>query len=213
MIFFKDKMTHKFHMLFPEDFFEPVPTKNDLVWGNHLDCLRDEWFVVLFDRLAYLQYLTLPQRMNRQNAVDPVYNATLKALTWPDKEEWARRLKVPRKKAFAKMASIDTDSTEVGPSLSGSSTLAQVSLTLSLRLLEWKVSMQHWIQRRTLTQTMKPTSGQMSMTKNWLEAFWPVAMVHHPCRIQSFNYRYRKIETCPMAHDNQETQTWSSGTH
>jgi hypothetical protein len=129
-------------MLFPEDFFEPVPTKNDLVWGNYLDCLRDEWFV-LFDRLAYLQYLTLPQRMNRQNAVDPVYNATLKALTWPDKEEWARRLKVPRKKAFAKMASIDTDSTEVGPSLSGSSTLAQVSQTLSLRLLEWKVSMQH----------------------------------------------------------------------
>jgi hypothetical protein len=42
---------------------------------------------VLFDRMAHLQYVTLPQRINRPNAVNPVYYATLKALTWPDNEE------------------------------------------------------------------------------------------------------------------------------
>jgi hypothetical protein len=115
-------------MLFPDDFFEPVPTKNDLVWGNYLDCLREEWFV-LFDRLAHLQYVTLPQQINRQNAVDPVYHATLKALTWPDKEEWAKRLKVPRKKTITRVASIETDLPRVGPNSSGLSTLPQISQT------------------------------------------------------------------------------------
>jgi hypothetical protein len=60
-------------MLLPEDFFEPVPMKIDLVQGNYLDCLREEWFV-LFDRLAHLEYVTLPQRINRQNAIDPVFH-------------------------------------------------------------------------------------------------------------------------------------------
>ncbi len=32
MVIFKAEATHKYYMLFPEDFFEPVPTKNDLVW-------------------------------------------------------------------------------------------------------------------------------------------------------------------------------------
>jgi hypothetical protein len=34
---------------------------------------------VFFDRLAYQQYVTLPQQINRQNAIDPVYHVTLKA--------------------------------------------------------------------------------------------------------------------------------------
>jgi hypothetical protein len=128
MIFLKDEKKHEHYMLFPDNFFEPVPTKIDLVWGNYLDCLREEWFV-LFDRLAHLQYVTLPQRINRQNAVDPVFHATLKALTWPDKEERAKRLKVPRKKTITRVASIETDLPRVGPSLSGVSTLPQISQT------------------------------------------------------------------------------------
>jgi hypothetical protein len=128
MIFLKDVRTHEHYMLFPDDFFEPVPTKIDLVWGNYLDCLRDEWFVS-FDRLAHLQYVTLPQQINRQNAVDSVYHATLKALTWPDKEERAKRLKVPRKKTITIAASIETDLPRVGPSSSGLSTLPQISQT------------------------------------------------------------------------------------
>jgi hypothetical protein len=39
MAFLKDETTQKDYMLFPEDFFEPVPTEYDLVWGNYLDCL------------------------------------------------------------------------------------------------------------------------------------------------------------------------------
>ncbi len=84
---------------------------------------------MLFDRLAHLQYVTLPQRINRLNAVDPVYHATLKALTWPDKEERAKRLKVPRKKTITRVASIETDLPTVGPSSSGLSTLPQISQT------------------------------------------------------------------------------------
>jgi hypothetical protein len=128
MIFLKDETTHEHYMLFPYDFFVPVPTKIDLVWGNYLDCLREEWFV-LFDRLAHLQYVMLPQRINRQNAVDPVYHATLKALTWPDKEDRAKRLKAPRKKTITRVASIKTDLPRVGPSSSGLSTLPQISQT------------------------------------------------------------------------------------
>jgi hypothetical protein len=53
------------------------------------------------DCLDYLQFVTLPQQINQDNAVDPVFLKTLKALTWPDKEERANRLKVPKKKALA----------------------------------------------------------------------------------------------------------------
>jgi hypothetical protein len=128
MIFLKDKTTQELYMLFPQDFLEPVSTKNDFVWENYLDCLWEEWFV-LFDRLVFLQYVTLPQRINRENAVDPLYSATLKALNWPDKEDQAQHMKVPRKKALAKMAWIETDSSGIGRRSSGSSTLAQVSQT------------------------------------------------------------------------------------
>jgi hypothetical protein len=128
MVFSKDEMTQEVYLLFPDDFFEPVPTKDDLVWGNCLDGLREEWFV-LFDRLAHLQFVTLPQRINQDNAVDPVYKDTMKALSWPDKERRANCGKVPRKKALAKMARIKTDSSEVGSSAIGSSSLAQVSQT------------------------------------------------------------------------------------
>ncbi len=128
MGFFKDETTHEFHILFPEEFFEPVPTKDDLVWGNDLDCLCEEWFA-LFDRLAYLQFVPLPQQINRDNAVDPVYHTMIKALTWPDKEERANRMNILKKKELAKMARIETYSTEVGPSAIGSLSLAQVSQT------------------------------------------------------------------------------------
>ncbi len=128
MIFLQDKTTQELYVLFPQDFLEPVSTKNDLVWENYLDCLQEEWFV-LFDRLVFLQYVTLPQRINRENAVDPLYSATLKALNWPDKEDQAQSMKLPRKKALSKMAWIETDSSGVGRRSSGSSTLAQVSQT------------------------------------------------------------------------------------
>jgi hypothetical protein len=129
MVFLKDKMTQEVYLLFPDDFFESVPTKDDLVWGNYLDCLREEWFV-LFDPLAHLQFITLPQQINRDNAVDPVYHTMMKAISWPHKEERANRGKVPRKKALAKMARIETGSSEVGSSvIGGSSSLAQVSQT------------------------------------------------------------------------------------
>jgi hypothetical protein len=39
MVFMKDETTQKIYMLSPEDFFEPVSTEDDLVWGNYLDCL------------------------------------------------------------------------------------------------------------------------------------------------------------------------------
>ena len=70
MVFLKDETTHEVYMLFPEDFFEPVPMEDDLVWGKYFDCLREEWFV-LSDRLAYLQFVSLPQQINRDNAADP----------------------------------------------------------------------------------------------------------------------------------------------
>jgi hypothetical protein len=57
MVFLKDETTHKIYNVFLEDFFERVPREDDLVWGNYLDCFREEWFAV-FDRLAYLQFLT-----------------------------------------------------------------------------------------------------------------------------------------------------------
>jgi hypothetical protein len=106
MGFFKDETTHEFHILFPEEFFEPVPTKDDLVWGNDLDCLCEEWFA-LFDRLAYLQFVPLPQQINRDNAVDPVYHKTLKnSPGQTHKEERANRLKVPKKEGEIRPASV-----------------------------------------------------------------------------------------------------------
>jgi hypothetical protein len=49
---------------------------------------------VLFDRLAFLQFVPLPQQINQEITVDPVYHKTLKAITWPDKEERPNRMKV-----------------------------------------------------------------------------------------------------------------------
>jgi hypothetical protein len=128
MVFLKDESTLELYMMFPEDFFEPVPTKSDLVWGNYLDCLREEWFI-LFDRMAHIQYITLPQRINRQNAVDPIYYKTLKALTWPDKEERAKRTIVSRRKAIVKMESMKKNLPGVGSTSSKLSTLPHVSQT------------------------------------------------------------------------------------
>jgi hypothetical protein len=45
------------------------------------------------------------------------------------RETKKKRRKIPRKKAIAKMASIKTDLSEVGPSSSGLSTLVQISET------------------------------------------------------------------------------------
>ena len=113
-------------MMFPDGFFEPVPTKKDLVWGNYLHVsLREEVFE-LFDRMAHLQYKVLPQRINPQNAVDPIYNLTLQLLSWPDKEERAKCLKLPRSKAIAKMAKIEGQA-KLEKAKSDKARLAQVS--------------------------------------------------------------------------------------
>jgi hypothetical protein len=32
-LFLKDEMTQEVYLLFPDDFFEPVPTKDGLVWA------------------------------------------------------------------------------------------------------------------------------------------------------------------------------------
>jgi hypothetical protein len=39
--------------------------------------LREEWFVV-FDRMAVLHFKVLPQRLNKDNMVNPLFIATQK---------------------------------------------------------------------------------------------------------------------------------------
>ncbi len=60
---------------FHENFFQPLPTIEELVWGDYLAMLREEWFVV-FDRMAVLNFKVLPQRLNKDNMVNPLFTAT-----------------------------------------------------------------------------------------------------------------------------------------
>ncbi len=71
-------LTHgEWYAFFDENFFEPLPTEGELVWGDYLAMLREEWFVV-FDRMAALHFKVLPQRLNKDNMVNPLFIATQK---------------------------------------------------------------------------------------------------------------------------------------
>jgi hypothetical protein len=90
-------LTHgEWYALFDENFFKPLPTKEELVWGDYLAMLREEWFVV-FDRMAALHFKVLPQRLNKDNMVNPLFIATQeKTIAWPDPESMKKRRSMPK---------------------------------------------------------------------------------------------------------------------
>jgi hypothetical protein len=60
--------------------------------------LREEWFVV-FDRMAALHFKVLPQRLNKDNMVNPLFIATQeKTAAWPDPESMKKRQSMPKAK-------------------------------------------------------------------------------------------------------------------
>ena len=71
---------------FPEGSFLPLPTKEDLVVGSYLHVLKAQWFT-MFDRLAELQHITLPNREAKEDRVVDVDYQTLKdelqKFPWP----------------------------------------------------------------------------------------------------------------------------------
>ena len=57
------------------------PSRNELVWGDYLSVLRSQWFV-LFDRLAELQNVTIPQHADDK---PPIWFVNVRSqLQWPD---------------------------------------------------------------------------------------------------------------------------------
>ena len=92
-------LTHReWFARFDENFFKPLPTKEELVWGDYLAMLREEWFVV-FDRMAALHFKVLPQRLNKDNMVNPLFIATQeKTIAWPDPESMKKRRSMPKAK-------------------------------------------------------------------------------------------------------------------
>jgi hypothetical protein len=74
------------YFFFDHAFFEPIPSREELIWNDYLSMLREEWFVLL-DRMAALHFEVLPQRLNKDNLVHPLYNETKrKTAEWPDPE-------------------------------------------------------------------------------------------------------------------------------
>ncbi len=68
------------------------------MWGDYLAMLREEWFVV-FDRMAVLNFKVLPQRLNKDNMVSPLFTATQqKTAAWPDPESMRKRQTMPKAK-------------------------------------------------------------------------------------------------------------------
>ena len=60
--------------------------------------LREEW-VVVFDRMAVLNFKVLPQRLNKDNFVNPLFTATQeKTAAWPDPESMRKRQTMPKAK-------------------------------------------------------------------------------------------------------------------
>ena len=109
MVFLKDEETKEFYFMFPEDFFQPLPTQADLVWGDYLTQMREEW-VLFYDKMAELQHVTLPKKMNRQNAVNLLYPETLSQIaSWPNKEAREKRMKMSKTAARAKLARLRGD--------------------------------------------------------------------------------------------------------
>jgi hypothetical protein len=93
----KEKLLHtdfrsgEWYARFDENFFQPLPTIEELVWGDYLAMLREEWFVV-FDRMSVLNFKALPQRLNKDNMVNPLFTATQeKTAAWPDPKSMRKR--------------------------------------------------------------------------------------------------------------------------
>jgi hypothetical protein len=84
---------------FDKRFFESIPTKeNELILADYLTMLRSEWFVV-FDRMAALHFEVLPQRLNKENLVNPLYTETKKhTLKWSDFDTMKMRQAMPKGK-------------------------------------------------------------------------------------------------------------------
>ena len=67
---------------FPKGSFRPLPTSDS---SDFLHCVKAEWFVV-FDRLAELQFVTIPKRRNPDYVVNEHYlnlKALLENFPWP----------------------------------------------------------------------------------------------------------------------------------
>jgi hypothetical protein len=70
----KEKLLHtdlrsgEWYARLDENFFQPLPRIEELVWGNYLAMLQEEWFVV-FDWMAVLNFKVLPQRLNKDNII------------------------------------------------------------------------------------------------------------------------------------------------
>jgi hypothetical protein len=73
-----------------------------LGWDDYLSSLREEWFV-FFDRMAQLQYMTAPKRINPDNAIDPMYTDCLNKLEWPNHGERAARAKYSKAQMRAEL--------------------------------------------------------------------------------------------------------------
>ncbi len=58
---------------------------------------------MFFDRMAQLQYVTAPKRINPDNAIDPMYTDCLNKLEWPDHGERAARAKYSKAQMRAEL--------------------------------------------------------------------------------------------------------------
>ena len=60
--------------------------------------LREEW-VVVFDRMAVLNFKVLPQRLNKDNFVNQLFTATQERTSaWPDPESMRKHQTMPKAK-------------------------------------------------------------------------------------------------------------------
>ena len=74
-------------VLMPRGSLSPIPTKEVMVWSDdYLKVLRVEWFMFL-DKMAELQYVIVPKRMNPKNKVLDCYSVTKSIVTWPYRSE------------------------------------------------------------------------------------------------------------------------------
>ena len=133
-VFLKDEETNESYLMFPDIFFqETLPTEDDLGWDDYLTTLREEWFV-FFDRIAKLQYVTAPKRINPDNAIDPMYTDCLSKLEWPDYGRREARAKYSKAQMRVELEQLDHERARkregsIATSVQSSSALPVVSQT------------------------------------------------------------------------------------
>jgi hypothetical protein len=95
----QDSKNNKWFVFFDKRFFESIPTKEiELILADYLTMLCSEWYVV-FDCMAALHFEVLPQRLNKENLVNPLYTETKKrTLNWPDFDTMKMRQAMPKGK-------------------------------------------------------------------------------------------------------------------